>query len=385
MHSSHHRHSTLAQPALVSFGPQLANRRTVRNTRLQTVPCTPSRTSDTAPTSGPAPVVGMQTLRGIYHRKGYSNSATEVMINARRGSTYKQYATYLSAWFSHCNIRNIDPVRPTVPQAVNFMDLIRSSRQLGYSACNTMRSALSSIIVCPNNIPLGQHPEVKLFMKGCYQQQPPTPRYIDTWDPNKVLDLLRRWTPPTDITFKKLTLKVVMLLLLVSGQRVQTLKLLDITNMHQTDSRFSFIITSHLKQSRPGYKNPKLVFKSYSIDPSICIVLYLAEYIRRTVDLRAQMTSLLLTIKKPHRPATKNTISRWVKETMTLAGIDTAVYGPHSVRSASTSAAKRGGASIQDILDTAGWSNATTFAKFYNREIVDNVSTFDIAVLDSNN
>ncbi|CAB0029658.1 unnamed protein product [Trichogramma brassicae] len=41
----------------------------------------------------------------------------------------------------------------------------------------------------------------------------------------------------------------------------------------------------------------------------------------------------------------------------------------HSTRHAANSAAKRLGVNIYSILQTAGWSNASTFAKFYDRPL----------------
>ena len=54
---------------------------------------------------------------------------------------------------------------------------------------------------------------------------------------------------------------------------------------------------------------------------------------------------------------------------MKEAGIDTKLFKPHSTRAASTSAAKLNNVDIDTIMDTAGWSNANTFAKFYDRQI----------------
>jgi hypothetical protein len=69
---------------------------------------------------------------------------------------------------------------------------------------------------------------------------------------------------------------------------------------------------------------------------------------------------------------------------MEEAGVDTDTFGPHSVRSASTSAAKRGGAPIQDILDNAGWSSNSVFRKYYDKPLVmENV--FADVILRNNN
>ena len=45
-------------------------------------------------------------------------------------------------------------------------------------------------------------------------------------------------------------------------------------------------------------------------------------------------------------------------------------FKPHSTRAASTSAASNASVSLDDTLHTAGWSSASTFAKFYNKPIV---------------
>ena len=43
----------------------------------------------------------------------------------------------------------------------------------------------------------------------------------------------------------------------------------------------------------------------------------------------------------------------------------------YSTRAASTSAANRTNIPITKILESAGWSNATTFNKFYNKPVND--------------
>lgn len=54
---------------------------------------------------------------------------------------------------------------------------------------------------------------------------------------------------------------------------------------------------------------------------------------------------------------------------MALAGVDSKVYSSHSTRSASTSKAKAIGVPVETILSRARWTNATTFRKFYDKQI----------------
>lgn len=56
----------------------------------------------------------------------------------------------------------------------------------------------------------------------------------------------------THISLKQLTLKTVMLLAVLSGQRVQTLAVLSTTNISLTNDSVQYYIDKLLKQSRPG-------------------------------------------------------------------------------------------------------------------------------------
>nr|CAI5846866.1 unnamed protein product [Callosobruchus analis] len=76
---------------------------------------------------------------------------------------------------------------------------------------------------------------------------------------------------------------------------------------------------------------------------------------------------LFITHKTPHGRASKDTLSRWVKQTLTSAAIDTTVFKAPSVRHAATSAALRKGVSVDIICKTAGWAQQSTFTTLYNR------------------
>ena len=51
------------------------------------------------------------------------------------------------------------------------------------------------------------------------------------------------------------------------------------------------------------------------------------------------------------------------------AGIDISIYKLHSTREAASIAMKENLFPVEDILQTAGWSNVKTFAKFYDKPI----------------
>ena len=70
-----------------------------------------------------------------------------------------------------------------------------------------------------NGKPVGQHPLVTRLLKGIYKTQPPTPKYKQVRNVKVVLNYLSGLYPLETISLKELTNKVVMLMLLVLGQR----------------------------------------------------------------------------------------------------------------------------------------------------------------------
>ena len=93
------------------------------------------------------------------------------------------------------------------------------------------------------------------------------------------------------------------------------------------------------------------------------------EYIKRTAQLRGNHKQLLISYVKPHRPVSKETVPRWVKEVLKLSGIDTNEHGPHSSRAALALFCQQKGLDIVTIMKSAGWSNVGTFSHFYAKPL----------------
>ena len=62
----------------------------------------------------------------------------------------------------------------------------------------------------------GSQPLVVPFLKGVYESRPSVPRYVETWDVTVVLKFLAELHPSSKLTLRELTLKLVMLLSLIS-------------------------------------------------------------------------------------------------------------------------------------------------------------------------
>ena len=101
-----------------------------------------------------------------------------------------------------------------------------------YSQTNAASNTLSSIITI-NKVPYGKYPDVKRFMKSIFELRLIFPIYHVIWDVRKVFNYFRNLPVMSKLTLKELSLKLAMLLCLVSGrqwiQTIDSINLKDIT------------------------------------------------------------------------------------------------------------------------------------------------------------
>ena len=243
-------------------------------------------------------------------------------------------------------------------------------------ALNTFRSAISFFLKLdyPN---LGYDVAITRLFASFYKMRPSFPRYVVTWDVGVVFRFLATWHPPASLSLKQLTLKTVALVALTSSDRAQTLHALRVDRVAVTPQGLEFVVFDRLKTSRRG--RPARVVKCVSWDAAeLDVALYVQKYMDRTVVLRLRAyrkglgkpTQLFLSYKSG-LPVAKATISRWLKVVLSMSGIDSSVFAPGSTRGASASAARRRGASVEQILGAGDWTNLGTFQRFYDRVVAD--------------
>ena len=247
---------------------------------------------------------------------------------------------------------------------------------LKYNSINVAKSALSSFLKICANIDLNSFEEIRRFMKGIFQSRPALPRYEEIWDVNIMLNYLKSFH---NTSLYQLSCQLCMLFLLISAQRCQTLHLIELSDIKMDNTRVIICPNHLLKQSRPGQHLETMKFEKFPKDKNLCFVTVLSEYLQRTKDLRVG-NKLLISTVKPHKGVSKDTVSRWIKQTMGKAGLDN-MFKPHSIRAASTSKAKKVGVPLHVIAKTAGWANAKVFSKHYDKPIKGNTKTVQEAIL----
>lgn len=258
----------------------------------------------------------------------------------------------------------MDVFSPTVELVLRFLT-IQYKKGVSYSSLNSFRSAISQL----SGPEIGQDFRIKRFFRGVYHLRPSRPKYDEIWDPNVVLDYIRS-IPEENISLEMLTHKLATLMILATGQRVQTINSVNCSNIVRLDDRIEIRIPKRLKTSGKNKFQPTLILPFCRDDPVICVAKTLMDYLDKTKNLRGLESCLFITTAKPHKAATTQTLSRWIKTMLGRSGVDVAKFTAHSTRHASTSAAARKGINIDTICRAAGWTRGSkTFASFYNRPL----------------
>lgn len=288
------------------------------------------------------------------------------MLESLSDGTIKQYNKALRLWWIFCQEKEVSPFEYSVPRALQFFASL--TREVNsYSTLNMYRSAISLL----SSNELGKDSRILRFFKGISVTKPQKPKYPFIWDPHPVLNYLATLYPNTELSLENLTKKLVTLLALITAQRVQTLSLIKTENITFTETLAQIKIPDRIKTSGRDRDQPLLNIPFFKEKPALCAASVLQQYIQQTTKLRQNESNMLITFRRPHRQASCQTISRWIKDSLEKAGIDTQIFSAHSTRHAATSFAARKGVNIEVIRRTAGWTEKSkVFNRFYNRPML---------------
>ena len=190
-------------------------------------------------------------LRGKFASQNLSSKARDLLLASWRTKSNKTYDSHFKKWLCWCSARGSDPVSGPVSEVANFLaDLHEEGCQS--SSLNVFRSAISSVHDKVDGAEVGKHPTITRLLKGAFHERPPLPRYTSTWDVNRVLQYLKSLGPSSDLTLKKLTHKLVMLLALTRPSRSADLSSLSLARRRYSPEGVTFLPAALAKQSRQG-------------------------------------------------------------------------------------------------------------------------------------
>ena len=120
-----------------------------------------------------------------------------------------------------------------------------------------------------------------------------------------------------------------------------------------------------MKTSGRNRSQPLLKLLRYGKDPALCVASAVEAFILRTRELRGDAVSLFVSWKRPYKPVSSQTLSRWIKTVLKRSGLDTTIFFGLQYPSRIDVGGKKSGISIDVIRKTAGWTpQSQTFAKF---------------------
>lgn len=296
------------------------------------------------------------------------------MMSSIASSTLKQYLSHMKGWLVYCCDRKLNPFSASISEVLTYLTK-KFHDGMSYGSLNSLRSALS--LMAGSRI--GSNDQIKRLFKGFFRLRPNKPKYSFIWDTSIVLDYIEN----NYNDFSNLEIcskKTVILLLLATGQRAQTICSIEIDQIKVQNNVVYIMIPNLIKTSAPNRYQPLLTLPFFNNRPSICPAQALTNYLQITKNIRNDCKRLFVSYKKPHKAVTVSTISRWVKGVLQESGIDVSIFSAHSTRHASTSAALQRGVSLDEIRRSAGWTGSSNcFAKFYNRPVQSNDNNVSFA------
>lgn len=298
---------------------------------------------------------GREIIRQAFKIRQAPEPSLDALLALLAPSTIKQYTRPLRSWWYFCQARQITPFAPEVKNVLDY--LAEELKAAGsYSTLNTSRLAVSLVSINA----IEEDPLVKGFCKGASVLKLPRPRYDHMWDPAPVIAKLASYYSHEELSLERLSKKLALLLALRSGQRCQTIAALRVSQISLGERKIIRV---------PDRNQPLLSFPRFTERSNLCIMNLLKHYLHRTQNLRPkECDNLFISLK--HRSVGVQTISRWIRETLTECGVDSSFLA-HSTRHASTSLAAKKGVSMDIIKRAADWSDdSQVFAKFYNKPII---------------
>ena len=115
-------------------------------------------------------------IRKTLQSRVIQGETAELIIQAWRLSTKKQYECYLNKWLIFSSSGQTDPLNPAINVGIELLyDLYKSGIQ--YSGIGTAKSALSGLLsICSGgSINIGNSVLVKKLMRGVFNKRPDLP------------------------------------------------------------------------------------------------------------------------------------------------------------------------------------------------------------------
>lgn len=206
-------------------------------------------------------------------------------------------------------------------------------------------------------------------MRAASLQHPPQPRYSTTYDLQPVYNFIaQRWHNHVTISFSDLTRKTAFLLAARAIMRSSDLARISSSSVSFGDKRASFVVKQPKESTQ---RQPHRVVKLTCTKPDAsCAVCTLLAYCSRTRAWRLKIGDddhLFVSCDAAFKPVSAQRIAKWLTSVLREAGVDTATFKAHSIRSASATHQRQQGATADAVMAKGHWRSRTVFKRHYDR------------------
>ncbi|CAG8638968.1 15005_t:CDS:2 [Cetraspora pellucida] len=253
-------------------------------------------------------------------------------------------------WFNWCATENHNLIRCLLQTIVEFLDHLYG-QNMQFNTIASYRSAISKIHVHVDGKSIGSHPIIVKVMKGLFNLNPPKQSSVEVVDVLPMMDYIQSLGSNTEMSILNLTQKTALLLALTSGSHPSDLHRIDLSTILRTPNGIVVYIRnpkeSKISRSHGGKKEQfkKLFIGSYPDDINF---------------------SLFLTTTALHKPASIDSIARWIKTCLTVSSESLTAK---DTRVISAFLAQNSEADLTTIMALGNWSSNMVYQKFYQRGI----------------
>ncbi|XP_070409520.1 uncharacterized protein [Nothobranchius furzeri] len=341
------------------------------------------------PTPGEIVPLGLARELSNLQAVGLPQRVIETIQGARAPSTRSLYDCKWSILKNRCGENQEISFQCSVVVVLTFLqDLMDKGK--AFSTIKVHLAAISACHIGFEGKSVGQHPLVSRFMRGVQRQVPVSKNLAPPWDLPLVLEALMSspFEPLEQVDLKVATLKMALLLALVSAKRVGEIHVLSVhpscTKFSQGDSKVALLPNPTFMPKVLGACSPiSLVslcpppFSSVEQQNlhALCPVRALRIYMDRTENMQ-KSNQLFVSWAKNRlgKPISKQGLSHWIVGAISLAYNSKGALPPeslhaHSTRGLSSSWARFKGVSIQEICALASWTSPHTFTRFYKLDV----------------
>ena len=376
---NHSDRPKMAGPSMVP-GPVESLSRSAAETDSDRGPSPPTEIRDSASKCAGSTPSRLAAVQQKLQSLGASERVRDLVTTAHRAGTHAVYSSHWSRWVKWCEENSISPTSPTNVDVANFLGFLQSKGK----ATSTIRVHRAAICTTLRQLGLPSFSEdflIRDTLKGASVIEARSPRRCPSWDLFLVLDILKQhpFEPLVSATLKFLSFKTIFLVALASGRRISEVNHLsglpqDIAREPDGSLSLKFLPEFLAKNQQPGDPSPSIRIPPLPLGPDrfLCPVRSLKRYLHFTKSFRGSKRKLFISHNPRHkRDLTVNTVSRWVRELISLAysAAPPTDARPHELRAWSSSLALSLNVAMDEIMAAAYWKTSSAFISHYLRDV----------------